>query len=164
MRGRKPGQTAQICIKSKREMENQGRSLLHRCCFQPCPGVKVPFRTTSSCSLWCSLQLFFTGSTTAAGGCSESYHVPAAGVVVSGAPGSLCFRSEIHPSLHFTEQYNRVLHQLFVDSPMFKALLCLEESCVFKKTLLVGISAFTHSTLAQGFQKSQTHNIHELWF
>lgn len=41
------------------EMENQRRYLLHRCCFQPCPGVKVPFRETSSCSIWCSLQLFF---------------------------------------------------------------------------------------------------------
>lgn len=88
-----------------------------------------------------------------AGGCSESYHVPAARVVVSGASGSLCFRSEIHPSLHFTEQENRVLHQLFVDSPMFTALLCPEESCVFKKTLLVGNLCIHTFSLSPGFSK-----------
>lgn len=42
----------------------KGRYLLHCCCFQTCPSVKVPFRKTSCHSLWCSLQLSFIGSTT----------------------------------------------------------------------------------------------------
>lgn len=53
-----------------------------------------------------------------ADGRSESYRIPAARAVVSplgdGAPGSLCSCSEVLPSLHFAEQWNRVLLQRLV--------------------------------------------------
>lgn len=107
---------------------------------------------------------------TADGG-SERCRIPAGRAVVpplgDGAPGSLCSCSEVYPSLHFTEQWERVLLQRLVaasSQPNGQRFFFLPRGglCVFKMTLLVGIPAFTPSAL--GFSKHQTHNIHDVGF